>query len=420
MMMEPQERKAVLELGKFCEVMSFGPTEMTALRPVWEIASALAAGKEKFFDFDGMAHYCREGGLAPEIVSELAAVGEITNRTPALRLYAEALLYGLMSEKVPVGRMPYPTKLLGERDGLFMLLVTLATFEIAEETYRREGIPLKYLSDFARFFPGGVSMYAAGHGGRSGITPAQLSWMRNFALARKLRIGRFDYIPDRVLDYVPAVFRSRKTGELAVLCRDGWMLDAEGYRTNTESAVTARLEFAGRRVTGIPVSPLGHAVIGRTRTLDLDEFESAVTPWDCVPACHMAGGGGMTPEKVLASLREAKEFFRQYFHQDVRMFTCVSWVLNPEWEKEMPDSNIAKFQRMTYLTPGTSSGTDGLFFVFGTNTPDWANFAADTSLRRAFLRLHERGGVLRSGAMFVMAEDLDRLGDGFYRDRYRF
>ena len=75
-------------------------------------------------------------------------------------------------------------------------------------------------------------------------------------------------------------------------------------------------------------------------------------------ACKLAG---MTPEKVLSSLREAKGFFKQYFHQDVRMFTCVSWVLNPEWEREMPDSNIVRFQRMTYLTPGTSSGTDGTF-----------------------------------------------------------
>ena len=409
-----------MELGKFCETMGFGPAELVALRPVWEMASALAAGKEKFFDFEGMKHYCADGGLDPAITAELGAVNDIVDRTPALRLYAEALLYGLMSEKLAVGQMPYPEKLLGERDGLFMLLVTLATFEIAEKSYKEKGIPLRYLTDFALFFPGGVSMYSAGHQGRPGITPAQLSWMRNFALALKLRIGRLDYIPDTVLSYVPAVFRSRKTGELAVLCRDNWHLDEAGYRTNDQNAFCAALEFSGRTVTGVPVSPLGHALVGKTRTLDLDEFESAVTPYDCVPACHMAGGGGMTPEKVLSSLREAKDFFKQYFHQDVRMFTCVSWVLNPEWEREMPDSNIVRFQRMTYLTPGMSNGTDGLFFVFGTNTPDWEHFASDTSLRRAFLRLHERRGVLRSGAMFVMAEDLDRLSDGFYRNRYPF
>ena len=43
-----------MELGKFCETMGFGPAELVALRPVWEMASALAAGKEKFFDFEGM------------------------------------------------------------------------------------------------------------------------------------------------------------------------------------------------------------------------------------------------------------------------------------------------------------------------------------------------------------------------------
>ena len=102
------------------------------------------------------------------------------------------------------------------------------------------------------------------------------------------------------------------------------------------------------------------------------------------------------------------------------MISCISWVLNPEWEREMPDSNIAKFQRMTYMTPGTCSGTDGLFFVFGTNTPDWQNFPADNSLRKAFHRVHERHGALANGGMFVMTADLDKLDDGFYRKRYTF
>ena len=102
------------------------------------------------------------------------------------------------------------------------------------------------------------------------------------------------------------------------------------------------------------------------------------------------------------------------------MFSCISWVLNAEWEREMPDSNIARFQRMMYMTPGTSSGVDGLFFVYGTNTPDWQNFPAENSLQKAFHRLHERRGVVRSGAMFVMTEDLDKLEENYYRNRYSF
>ena len=410
-----------MELGEFCEAMGFTPETANALRPVWEIAHGLATGKERFFDCAAMLHYCRVGGLAEEIIADLAQMDQDVHADPALRLYAEATLYGLMSQKVAVGSLPYPEKKLGIRAGMFFLLVTLATFPIAEESYRKQGIPLRYLEDFALFFPGASAMYESGHQGHPGITPSQLSWMRNFALARKLRIGRLDYIPETVCDYVPAVFKSRRTGELAVLCKDGWQLDETGiFRTKDTSGVTATLNFAGNTVTGIPITPFGQALTDRTRTLDLNEFEPAISAYEWVPGCHMAGGGGMTPEKVLDSFREATAFFKQYFHQDIRMISCISWVLNPEWEREMPDSNIAKFQRMTYMTPGTCSGTDGLFFVFGTNTPDWQNFPADNSLRKAFHRVHERHGALANGGMFVMTADLDKLDDGFYRKRYTF
>ncbi len=410
-----------MELGAFCEYMGFPQKTAVQLEPVWEVAHCLAGGKERFFEFEKMLHYCRVGKLSEEIIAELVRVEQEVHQDPALRLYAEAALYGLMSQKVPVGQLPYPEKVMGDRAGMFFLLTTLATFPIAEESYRKDGIPLRYLEDFALFFPGGVMMYSSGHGGRPGFTPAQFSWMRNFALARKLRIGRLDYIPETLCDYVPAVYKSRRTGELAVLCREGWRLGESGFhRTSDESGIVAKLSYSGNTVTGIPISPRGCALVDRTRTLDLNEFECAVSPFEWVPGCHMAGGGGMTPEKVIASLREAKDFFKQYYHQDVRMFSCISWILNTEWEQEMPDSNIARFQRMMYMTPGSSSGTDGLFFVYGTNTPDWQNFPADNSLQKAFHRLHERRGVFRSGAMFVMADDLDKLEENFYRKQYNF
>ncbi|MBQ7394395.1 MAG: hypothetical protein IJV89_08620 [Lentisphaeria bacterium] len=410
-----------MEPGYFCEIMGFPHQTADKLLPVWEIAHALAEGKERFFDTAGMLHYCKAGGLSEEVIAGLVRMDQEIHADIALRLYAEAVLYGLMSGKVAVQHLPYPEKKLGDRAGMFFLLVTLGTFPIAEESYRKQGIPLRYLEDFALFFPGAVAMYAAGHQGKSGITPAQLAWMRNFALARKLRIGRLDYIPETVHPYVPAVFKSRRTGELAVLCKEGWHLEESGYHcTQNASDFTTTLTFSGNTVTGTPVSPRGCALTDRTRTLDLKEFEPAVTPWEWVPGCHMAGGGGMTPEKVLSSLREAKDFFKQYFHQDIRMFSCISWVLNAEWEREMPDSNIARFQRMMYMTPGTSSGVDGLFFVYGTHTPDWQNFPAENSLQKAFHRLHERRGVFRSGAMFVMTEDLDKLEENYYRNRYSF
>ena len=86
----------------------------------------------------------------------------------------------------------------------------------------------------------------------------------------------------------------------------------------------------------------------------------------------------------------------------------------------MPDSNLAKFMRMLYLVPAyLSSGRDGLFFIFGRDQDeDWSNYPADNSMRRAFHRIRESGRKLRSNGMFVFADDLDRLEDGFYRNHW--
>ena len=103
-----------MEPGAFCEYMGFPQKTAVQLEPVWEIAHCLAEGKARFFEFEEMLHYCRVGKLNEEIIAELVRVEQEVHRDPALRLYAEAALYGLMSQKVPVGQLPYPEKVMGD------------------------------------------------------------------------------------------------------------------------------------------------------------------------------------------------------------------------------------------------------------------------------------------------------------------
>ena len=79
-----------MELGEFCEAMGFTPETANALRPVWEIAHGLAAGKERFFDCAAMLHYCRVGGLAEEIIADLAQMDQDVHADP-LQQRAETL-----------------------------------------------------------------------------------------------------------------------------------------------------------------------------------------------------------------------------------------------------------------------------------------------------------------------------------------
>jgi len=132
--------------------------------------------------------------------------------------------------------------------------------------------------------------------------------------------------------------------------------------------------------------------------------------------------GPIPPDAVLDSLQRAHTFFRTFFAEKVKpVFYCFSWILNTDFEKRLPDSNIARLMRQCYLWPAPSSGRDGLFFLFGTRfKPDELDrFPRDTSQRRAMLDILQSGGRLRNGNMFFFAEDLPRYGTEPYRGKGR-
>ena len=124
----------------------------------------------------------------------------------------------------------------------------------------------------------------------------------------------------------------------------------------------------------------------------------------------------MTPEKIIDSLQQAKVFFRKYFNRDIRMFCCSSWILNPDWETELPDSNMAFFIRLGWAVPAIPWDKAGLFFVFGTDEVDFETVPESNSLYRAFRNLNRQGRKLRPGSTFFMAEDLDKLHENYYRE----
>ena len=102
------------------------------------------------------------------------------------------------------------------------------------------------------------------------------------------------------------------------------------------------------------------------------------------------------------------------------MFCCNSWILSPDWERELPGSNLAAFMRLGWMIPSTPPGpTTGLFFVFGKTNVDYETIPQRTALQRAFKRLHDRGRIISGGGWFVLTDDLDDLHDGFYRDPAR-
>jgi hypothetical protein len=84
-------------------------------------------------------------------------------------------------------------------------------------------------------------------------------------------------------------------------------------------------------VTGTSISALGHA-LREPITLSRSEWEPVLTAGDPILEVHIPPGGDMTPHNCQASMRQAMEFFPQYFPDRPFVgFAGGSWILNPEF-----------------------------------------------------------------------------------------
>lgn len=297
-------------------------------------------------------------------------------------------------------------------------MVATAAIPMIEATHRRYGIPEHYAADSASWIGGSSLLFNQSHGNLPGFLLNQIRWLRCSIDGTLFRIGRLEFKMTTVPSHVPAIYRNAE-GRTLLLCGDGWFLNKDGLRVRMDSpdaAFKTTLDHIDGSVTGTPISPLGVALPGKTVTLSDSEWKPLISPWETILEIHIPGGGGMTPERLRDSLNQALAFFRSFFHKEIRLFTCNSWILNPEWEKRLPESNIAAFLREGYLYPHEiGDGRDGLFFLFGRMDGDPLSYPADNSMRRAMLDVLREGGILKRGGMVLPAADLKFFGTQHYR-----
>lgn len=398
---------------------------MPHFRPLWEHSS------EDFPPFMEREFYTRyfplcEGPAGPEEIFPLMdEVASVVRSVPAAARYASMLHYAWFEAEPPVAlNWPEPEGIFGKNAGIFHLMVALSALPLIEKRHAQLKLPEKYMHGIARWIGGTMRIYAAAHDGYPGHMPRQSYWLRHSIDGELFRIGRLEFLPRPWGNDFPAVYRERNHGRLAVLCRDGWAFDRDGSRVDagTGTAVfTARLKIRDGKAVGTPVAPDGKPVCGREMTLDLKEWEALCAPWDLCLTVHIPAGGGMTTEAIRDSLLEAKQFYRKYFGVDVKVFTCASWILNPDLGKELPDSNFAELQRNVYLTPCSpppASGLFGMFFVYGDDDCDPRSRPRTSRLHQALCRILDRGGKLRCGRMFLPADEAELFGTQYYRTHY--
>ncbi|MBO5723397.1 MAG: hypothetical protein J6S58_01065 [Lentisphaeria bacterium] len=415
----------IKDLSAFCRELSWDREAENILAPCWETLCANSTDSFPFFmEKSAYTEYAAKAEVPSDALLRMETVAQIVRENPVLCQLANMLHYAFYKSPsmINLGSLPSVEKFCGENSGIFHLFIVLSSIPCVAEHYAAWGIPEKYASDSAKWISGTIDIYRAAHNGIPGHTPGQTYWPRLTVDGKLFRIGRLEYKLANWTKDFPAVYVNRSDRTLCVLCRDQAKYDKDGFlipENSTETpAFTAHLKVRDNHVTGTPVQPNGLPRIGRKVTLDLTQWEALCAPWDLVGDIHIPGGGNLTLESVKESLLEARQFFRKHFSTDVKAFTCGSWIFNPAWQKELPGSNLAKFQRNVYMSSVVKHPAAGLFFVYGRNQGDPRQWQQESSLHRAFCNIFNRNESLAYSFIFITAEDLDQFGTEYYLNEY--
>lgn len=347
-----------------------------------------------------------------DVFALMREVADIVRANPCAARYANMMHYAFYQRQEMLSGIKWfeAEKLFGRNVGIFTLLVTLSALPLVRKKHIELGLDESYMHGTARWIGAFVKIYCFAHDGLQGHPLSNIYWLRLSIDARVIRIGRLEYMFGKWDGDMPHLYRNRNNGEIIILCRDKWAFGKDLMRVDPESAdvdFTTSLTVENNSVTGTPADSSGYPEKDNIITLDLNDWELLIQDNEEIMTLHIPGDGPLSLEAINSSLREAKKFYKKVFDKDIRIFTCGSWLFNPVWQLELPDSNIAEWQRNSnMLPPYIANGLSGLFFVYGEAECDPRQRKCETSLHRAFCRIFDRGEKLRSGAMYLLAEDL--------------
>ena len=368
---------------------------------------------------------CRERATLPAEVDEAlreAAAAVIAD--PNLLRFAwhchELLYTHLDYDTELTGDWPDEIDALGELTPVLWLLIGLSAIPQMRAYHERRRVPEQITYATVTHYPASVEFYRMNNGGRRGMDPRVLYWLRNHTRGELYQLGRFEYMVRPFAGLIRA-FRNSADGRVIALADEGTRFNPEGTIDAEGSAEgwTARLLAGDGSITGTPISPSGVALDTEV-SLDLDTWHAVLAPGYPMLDTHIPPGGGMTLERCRDSMQQALEFFPKYFPERPFFgFGCISWILDPQiaqWYR--PDSNMVLFQEQLYLFPWPSGERDGLYNIFGRSDVDPATQPAATSLERAVLDYLVGGGRMRTAGMFLLKEDFCHLGEKWYRKRF--
>ena len=341
---------------------------------------------------------------SPAVLGDVCQLCGITNQYPVLARTAETIsndavlaeyackLYKEFTTGVnSFSKHLVPVDKLGDAANQIFFLTVLSALPVALERYRKQGTPEEIIAatlDFSNLKT-------------TGLQPVQLNYCRRYYRADIYRLGRFHFTLTGSKRNLPALLiNKRDRSQKILLANDQTLYDEDGFMNTATPVWIARCTIADNKIQGHVINPDG--TVRREQTVfDLTEWSLQYGARELIDM-HIPAGGDMTPELSKTSLQKAFEFFGSKY----QVIFCDSWIFNPDLRNLAGTGNITSLSQMGSLFTTDSTGKDGMFFLFGTESDDLTRLPRNTTLQRSVIDFMQRGGKLRSSGIFFYADEI--------------
>lgn len=241
---------------------------------------------------------------------------------------------------------------------------------------------------------------------------ADFPWDLNFYTCSLFPIGRFNFIPFRLDDPIRVFRKGSETvaffTEPRRIRRDGQLDGVNGQKD--PGAIDIRYEEKDGVATGWPICPAGMVEL-QPRSIVLKEWETVLQTGDVLMGCHIPGGPGYDPQHLREDCLRCLAFFQKWFPEfSIRGFGSESWLYDPHLAMVLEGrGNITAMQRQMYIYP-IESGDGQLWRELFGGKRLLAEVKKESRLQKAAAKYMERGGRFTPCSMFVLTQDLPRVG----------
>jgi hypothetical protein len=305
-----------------------------------------------------------------------------------------------------------------EGAGMFYAIVCLSGWPHVQALHRKRNIPDSVTRDTLSDIELWIRAHHTQHD-TWGFTA--MNWLTNHLAGRLYQLGRLQFCLDS-FGHDFHGYRHRDDGRVVLLAGNGMRFRADGQFDGADgvhdkaAAWTAEFCESDDSIRGHAIHPTGVASPKSTK-LRRDDWQEVLRKGEPTLAVHIPASGPMDHAACGESMQRATMFFPAHFPERThRIFTCESWLLDPQFDHHLPPaSNIRRFLREWYLYPMPGANDNQTWErVFGRKYAKLEEAPQETALQRVIVRHARAGGRWRYGGGFILVTDLD-WGAGVYR-----